>query len=307
MLWRRKSCFAGRALNKKTQAVSLCRSGAHFHPHEQGGAAPTSTQIAHFVPLDECLDRIDFLKLDLEGMEAEARRGAQRILREHRPHVFAECNTIANGVELITDMRSRGYRAYGCLVRAYNPSNFNDETENIFHEAMEFGLLFLHIDRLTEVNEAILACDLLEVTDADALATYLLRKPQYPYEVLRQKPQWSALGLDVSLFNKSHSDVDNVSELRNALDYCEKLARERLQAMDLLQSSLDYAQGLAYRRQDEIAILMAERDSAQRAAKERLRHIDILRQTIADIEAMSTEFKAQRDRARQALQAHNGR
>lgn len=55
--------------------------------------------------LDNLLDldgpRIEFVKLDVEGAEAAALRGATRLLRDHRPVVVLEC-----GPSLLTGVRS---------------------------------------------------------------------------------------------------------------------------------------------------------------------------------------------------------
>lgn len=43
------------------------------------------------IPLDELgLTRCDFIKIDVEGMEAEALRGARRVIEKFRPTVFVE-------------------------------------------------------------------------------------------------------------------------------------------------------------------------------------------------------------------------
>jgi len=67
------------------------------------------------VPLD-CFhfERVDFIKLDLEGMELAALRGAQRILQKHRPVVVVETGSQLRRYgtthdELVAFMASRGY------------------------------------------------------------------------------------------------------------------------------------------------------------------------------------------------------
>jgi hypothetical protein len=59
------------------------------------------------------------IKLDVEGMESAVLRGAGRILSRHRPVVFAEANTEAEGESVAQVLAPYGYRATG---RVFNSS-----------------------------------------------------------------------------------------------------------------------------------------------------------------------------------------
>ncbi len=65
-------------------------NGAVFAP--EGETAPGDRYVSG-VPLDGLsglLDRLDVLKVDVEGAELMALRGAEGLIRRHRPHVFFE-------------------------------------------------------------------------------------------------------------------------------------------------------------------------------------------------------------------------
>jgi len=45
--------------------------------------------------LDECLDRVDLMKIDVEGMEVAVLRGGERLIRKHHPGIILEVNARA--------------------------------------------------------------------------------------------------------------------------------------------------------------------------------------------------------------------
>ena len=64
------------------------------------------------VRLDDFYDqpRLDFLKIDVEGMEVSVLRGAERAIRRHRPIIYAENDRKENSSELGELLRNLGYR-----------------------------------------------------------------------------------------------------------------------------------------------------------------------------------------------------
>ena len=70
-------------------------------------AQPT-THIPTIAIDDLGLTRCDFIKMDVEGMEAEALRGARETLRKFRPIVFVERGKCSDSA-ILTELRQVGY------------------------------------------------------------------------------------------------------------------------------------------------------------------------------------------------------
>lgn len=58
------------------------------------------------------------IKLDVEGMEAQALGGARRMLRRYRPRVFAEAHTEEDVARILAVLEPYGYRATGRVFNA---------------------------------------------------------------------------------------------------------------------------------------------------------------------------------------------
>ena len=66
------------------------------------------------VQLDDFYDqpRLDLLKIDVEGMEADVLRGAGGLIERHKPVIYAENDRPERSPELIRLIRSHGYRLF---------------------------------------------------------------------------------------------------------------------------------------------------------------------------------------------------
>ena len=66
------------------------------------------------VRLDDFYDqpRLDFIKIDVEGMEADLPWGAAALIRRHKPVIYAENDRPEKSPELIGLIRSHGYRLF---------------------------------------------------------------------------------------------------------------------------------------------------------------------------------------------------
>lgn len=148
-------------------------------------------------PLDDfALGRVDFIKIDAEGMEADVLAGARRTLAEHRPVVFAECNDLRNGGNTLNAFLEAGYAVYGVLSEAFNPDNYNHVAENIFFGGSEASLLAVPQERLTSLAVRLDLSAFPGIDSLDALALLLLHKPQYPDEVLATTSAAAVLGVE---------------------------------------------------------------------------------------------------------------
>ena len=145
----------------------------------------------HFTTLDAMREkylksgkRISFMKLDIEGMEIEALSEASGILDADAPIIFTEVNSLQAGVELLELLRAFGYEPFGCLTPAFNPNNYYRNSNNMFGNAKETGVIWVHSAKINEVSGPLQKLKLPHLETIDDFALMLYHKPQYPYEVV---------------------------------------------------------------------------------------------------------------------------
>jgi FkbM family methyltransferase len=121
-----------------------------------GGLSLADGQPGEPVPLvtvDEmALPACHFLKLDVEGMEVEALRGAAETISRLRPILYVENDREARSPELISLLQSYRYRLYWHLPPLYHPDNFAMDAENIFGDVVSINLLCLPVESSWVVN-----------------------------------------------------------------------------------------------------------------------------------------------------------
>lgn len=120
-------------------------NNSQFYNYGKGSETATTITLDQFAA-DNKIGRVDVIKMDIEGGELRAFRGAERILRECHPLLLVEFNALVTAPagwkssELYDLIRSHGYSAYelrrGKLVR------FDDSGMS----ASDFyaNLIFLH-------------------------------------------------------------------------------------------------------------------------------------------------------------------
>ena len=156
--------------------------------HELQAAGPAvEEEEAEVVTIDSLgLTRCDFIKLDVEGSEDAALRGAARTIFDLKPVIYAESNSLADAARSFAELKSFGYALFLLVVDAFNPANLTGEQRNIFGTAREAGLIGVPLERRAEA--AALTdprWQLFELNTLDDLAYAMLQKPQYFDEVLR--------------------------------------------------------------------------------------------------------------------------
>jgi len=142
------------------------------------------------------IEKIDVIKLDVEGMERSVLEGAVETISRDRPIVFCECNSLSAGFEILEFCKARQYDTYGFLASAYNPSNFNRVKRKLFGDAKELALLLVPRERTARTLEAIVGVPLLPIHNLEDLVLPLLHKPQYAREVLAKTAPYSLLGIN---------------------------------------------------------------------------------------------------------------
>lgn len=202
-----KNIFLQRcALGAETRSMTI--SSLDLSRSDNFGAAPLvpmndqekNGDTINIVPLDALiLGRVDFLKIDVEGMEVDVLKGARETVKKYQPIIFAECNSLESSLPVLKWCEQELYSVFGVLSPAYNFFNFNRNAENIFGEAQEAGLLLIPNDVCVQHEGFTRRNGVYPIKTADQLALLLLHKPQYPYEVLIQ----SAFAKDIGVFYPS--------------------------------------------------------------------------------------------------------
>lgn len=153
------------------------------HREPSGGSEQSVKSIA----LDELsIASCALVKIDVEGMEDMVLRGAKELIRRHFPAIYAECNSLEDGIRCFRLLREYGYRVRAHVVLAFNEDNFLHCSRNIFMGAREVALVGTPETSDPLEGYEVRSCELLlDIETADDLVLALLNKPQYDHEVLR--------------------------------------------------------------------------------------------------------------------------
>ncbi len=189
----KNSRVAGRELIEVEKKAVTSRTGTAKIINVDGNAgagrleinADDSDNNVQTVTLDELgYKRVDFIKLDIEGAEADAIAGAKDTIAACQPIIYAEVNNLDAAVKCHLAMQRHSYFCYGDASEAYNHQNHFSTAEDIFDGGVECGLLFIPTVRFEGLTSKIEARKLFRIETADDLGALLLRKPQYIAEYL---------------------------------------------------------------------------------------------------------------------------
>lgn len=102
------------------------------------------------------LDRVDFLKLDVEGFEVQVLQGGAETIRRCRPVLYVENDREENSAALIQALFDLGYRLWWHTPPLFSPENFRGNTDNVFGNLCSLNMLGIHrsqrpIEGLTEI------------------------------------------------------------------------------------------------------------------------------------------------------------
>lgn len=73
---------------------------------------------------EEALGAVDFIKIDVEGMEVEVLRGAVKLIKVYGPILYVENDRAERSAELLELLKSYGYECFSHKPPMYNPNNF---------------------------------------------------------------------------------------------------------------------------------------------------------------------------------------
>lgn len=193
------------------------------------------------------LPACDLMKIDVEGAEDIVLRGAASTIKRLKPIIYAECNSVSNGLATWNVLRELGYEVRLHLVDSFVADNFFHAKENIFGACREAALVGVPPERagLLDAYKPRPCEMLVRLADADDLVLGLLNKPQYPEEILNPSIA-AADGADAWLRDEA--------QLRVSRNEWEDRAR-------LAQRDLSAALHRAQAERSERDRLLSERDS----------------------------------------------
>lgn len=116
------------------------------------GAAPGGKAAAvPLVSLDRAcagLERLDAIKIDVEGMELDVLKGAQGLIERFRPVILPENDRVDRSPALVACLLGLGYRCYWHIHPLYNPDNYFGVKANIYGGTHSYNMLCVPGERL---------------------------------------------------------------------------------------------------------------------------------------------------------------
>lgn len=115
-----------------------------------GGAQGRRSVQVPLVSLDRAcggLDRLDAIKIDVEGMELEVLKGARDLIGRFRPVIVPENDRLERSPALIAHLLELGYRCYWFIHPLYNPDNFFGVQANLYPGTSSFNMLCVPAER----------------------------------------------------------------------------------------------------------------------------------------------------------------
>lgn len=123
--------------------------------HEKGESVAVATLDSLELPV------CHFIKLDVEGMEAQVLTGAAQTIAHHRPILYVENDRKDRSAALLGTLLGMDYRLYWHLPPLFNPNNFFAEAENLFGAIVSVNVLGLPGEAKQDIK-------LPEIESADA-------------------------------------------------------------------------------------------------------------------------------------------
>ena len=247
-------------------------------PHPEGEAGFENVAVGTIDALE--LERCAVIKIDTEGTESAVIRGAAATIARLSPVIYAECNSIAEGLLTLAELAKLDYTARLHVVNAFAADNFFGVVENIFEFGREVALVAVprsQADRLSAIAPR--ECELLLTLEtADDLALGLLNKPQYVSEVLIPS---------VAAASGGAAWIENMTATKVARERAETEASWAKAALAEAQEQLAQAERL---RQEFVAIQMV----AAELAKSLEQHRTELAEQAALAEAAMRQARAAR-------------
>ena len=93
------------------------------------------------------LERVDFIKIDIEGMEPEALLGAKELITKHKPILYVESDRKENMTLLVKIIRGLGYDIHFHSPLLYSPNNYDRNDNNVFNNLCSINMLCTPVEK----------------------------------------------------------------------------------------------------------------------------------------------------------------
>jgi FkbM family methyltransferase len=122
-----------------------------WHEANFGGVTLLDAKAGHPVPcfmLDRFMElpRVNLVKIDVEGMEADVLRGGAKLIAKFKPILYVENDRVEQSEGLMRLIASFGYRLFWHLPPLFNPNNYYGQEENLYGDIVSCNMLCLHRD-----------------------------------------------------------------------------------------------------------------------------------------------------------------
>jgi FkbM family methyltransferase len=145
-------------------------------PGNFGGVSLRGWKEGETVPLltvdSLSLDRCDFMKIDVEGMELDVLQGAAHTMKRYRPQLYVENDRSKNSPSLIRHLLALDYRLYWHFPLLYNADNYFGDREDIFPGIVSDNMVAVPRSGPLSIGVA----GLIEITSEDATPPRRMRE-----------------------------------------------------------------------------------------------------------------------------------
>lgn len=124
------------------------------------------------------LPKVDFLKIDAEGMELDVLNGGEKTILKNMPILFCECNDFENGCRIWNWANGHGFKVVGINIPAYDETNFNHSSEDFFAGASEVSLILYAQERESDLSVIISEYNFRQMYSEEDIYLFLLGKKQ---------------------------------------------------------------------------------------------------------------------------------
>ena len=128
-------------LNLENKEVSL----GSYHLSALQSTKKESAHKSQIISLDNFYGepKLDFLKIDVEGMESEVLRGAKNLIEKFKPTLYLENDRKEKSKTLLELLFDLEYSCYWHLPPLFNSDNYFSKKENIFPSIVSLNILCL--------------------------------------------------------------------------------------------------------------------------------------------------------------------